>query len=88
MLVGGAVGNRALAVAGSSGARLRQHQARLRFRPSRCAILPSLRSLTIAGVNSVAGSRSRQPRQEIARTSRGTAAGMRARHAQGFDQRR
>ena len=35
----------------------RQHQARLRFSPSRCAIFPSLRSLTVAGLNSVAGSR-------------------------------
>ena len=36
---------------------LRQHQLRLRFRPSRCAILPSLRSLTIAGSNRLAGCR-------------------------------
>ena len=36
---------------GSSGAMLRQHQARLRFSPSRWAIFPSLRSLTNAGVN-------------------------------------
>ena len=32
---------------------LRQHQARLRFSPSKCAILPSVRSLTVAGVNKV-----------------------------------
>ena len=47
-------GDRAL-VGRSNGASSRQHHARLRFSPSRCAILPSLRSLTIAGVNRVAG---------------------------------
>ena len=41
-----------------------------RFSPSRCAILPSLRSLTVAGVNSVAGCRAAASRQETRRTSR------------------
>src|SRR4051812_573612 len=44
-------------VAGKAEAIERQHQARLRLRPSRCAILPSVRSLTVAGTNKVAGSR-------------------------------
>ncbi len=39
----------------SAAAMARQHQARLRLRPSRCAILPSLRSETMAGVNRLAG---------------------------------
>ena len=48
----------ALARAGPArcGAMVRQHQARARLSPSRWAILPSLRSLTVAGMNSVAGS--------------------------------
>ena len=40
---------------------LRQHQLRLRLGPSRWAILPSLRSLTIAGVNRLSGSRPFDP---------------------------
>lgn len=34
-----------------------QHPARLRFSPSRCVILPSVRSVTVAGWNRVDGSR-------------------------------
>ena len=44
------------ACSGKAVARCRQHQARLRFVPSRWAILPSLRSLTVTGWNRLAGS--------------------------------
>ena len=47
----------------------RQHHARLRFSPSRCAIFPSLRSLTAAGLNSVAGCRFASVAAEIDRAS-------------------
>ena len=57
---------------GRRGASPRQHQARLRLRPSRCAILPSLRSLTVAGVNRVAGSRAADARQERGEPARET----------------
>ena len=65
---------------------LRQHQARLRFRPSRWAILPSLRSLTIAGVNKVAGSRL-ATRGRNCSNQLGKASGCDPRHAQRFGQR-
>ena len=66
----------------SSGAMLRQHQARLRLSPSRWAILPSLRSLTVAGVNRVAGSRSRRRGRKAANQSAKSAAGRtRAMHS-------
>ena len=77
----------ALSAGGSRAAMLRQHHARLRFSPSRCAILPSLRSLTIAGANSVAGCRVGNARQELLEPDR-EQRGMGARHAQGLDQRR
>jgi hypothetical protein len=44
---------------GRAAAISRQHQARDRFRPSRWTILPSVRSVTTAGVNRLAGCRSR-----------------------------
>ena len=48
----------------------RQHQARVRFRPSRWAILPSVRSVTVAGVNRVAGSLAGEARQEAVEPGR------------------
>ena len=64
MLLGGSVATaRSVAKHGRDN---RQHHARLRLSPSRWAILPSLRSLTIGGVNRVAGWRSATPRKEAA----------------------
>ena len=67
----------------------RQHQARLRFSPSRWAILPSLRSDTNAGSNRVAGCRSAQAAAGSARASRGTRPALEhPPHALRLDQRR
>ena len=65
---------------------LRQHQARLRFSPSRWAILPSLRSLTKAGSNRVAGCATATPGRKCPNQA-GNCCRVGARHAQRFDQR-
>src|ERR1019366_712704 len=53
----------------------RQHQARLAFRPCRCAIWPSLTSETTAGVNSAAGSPLAMPGRNLSSQPLNPAAG-------------
>ena len=78
----------ARSAAPSIGAIDRQHHARLRLSPSRWAILPSLRSLTIAGVNRVAGWRWLDSRKEVAEPLLEVGPRLGAHHAQRLDQRR
>jgi hypothetical protein len=60
----------------------RQHQARLRLRPSRWVIWPSVRSLTVAGMKRVAGFLSARLGKKLLNQGRNSAAGrMRRMHS-------
>ena len=67
MRVGGVAGELRLVGRAAAAPGSRQHQARLRLSPSRWAILPSLRSLTMAGREQASPARARaRSRQEAA----------------------
>ena len=67
---------------------LRMHHARLRFSPSRWTSCGSVRSVTVAGVNSAFGSPLAAPGRNRANQARNSAGGQHAPHQVGLDQAR
>ncbi len=87
-----AAASRRIAARGSESASAdaipRRHHAREKLRPSRCTMKGSLRSVTSAGVNSVAGSRLPSPGRKPSSQRREFRRRQHAPHQFRFDQRR